>query len=116
MEKKKNSKQLLTLEERILIEETLKTKMSYAKLSKVVKRSQTCIFNEIHRNGGRENYNALEADKRSQLFVTRRNEKNAIRLQNSHRTWMGLSRKVINLEMQIEILYEEIKRMKDDKN
>ncbi len=58
----------LNLAERKLIEQYVKEDFSFYRMAELLNRSEHCLYNEvISRNGGRECYNALEADAKSSL-------------------------------------------------
>lgn len=60
----------LDIDERMKIELLISQGLSTPKICKALGRSITCIYQEIGNNGGRQNYKAIEANKRSSLSRT----------------------------------------------
>lgn len=104
--KKRNDRPYyLTLEDRRQIERMCKEAYSYRQMEKVIKRSHASISREIESNGGRNNYNAEKAD---ELWNSKRTDiKKNIPL--SHERIEECEHKIKVLEMQIQIIFEQIK-------
>lgn len=56
-----HEKMFLTLKDRKIIEESIKEGVSCVVISYRIGKSDSCVAKEIKRNGGKENYNAIEA-------------------------------------------------------
>ncbi len=137
---KKKQKKLIPIsfQERIKIEDLLKRNYSVRLLATVVGRPQSTINNEIKRNGGRAKYNCKDAQKRFETVYQERKENVSHTLIKKYREKMGiqieeeqeqeeeqeevkldqkidqqLAQRISNLEMQIEILFETIRGLKN---
>lgn len=101
----------LTLEERILIEKYVKKGYSGRLISKILGRNASVISMEIHRFADRSQYDAQKAHEQCSQgwkkggINSSRWRKSTIQLMNDRLT---------NLEMQLKILYETIKELKND--
>lgn len=103
----------LTLEERKIIEKYSKEAISGRDIARIINRGDSVVNFEFQRAGGRENYNALEAQKTAdERFIKRINR--VTEYQRNLRT--SIEEKIFNLEMQIEILTETIRRMRNATN
>lgn len=71
---KKHLNKMLSLEERLLIEQYAKTSLSAAAISRLLGRSKNCVNTEYRKNGSRETYNAQEAHKIAEENKKRRAE------------------------------------------
>ena len=103
----------LKIEERRLIQELLGIKLSCAKISKIIFRSNTCVVYEVRRNGGRELYDADKA----QLAAENRDREKVEKIKNSlidqpFNPYVHLKSKIENLEMHMEIIIELLKEKK----
>lgn len=90
----------ITLEERHEIERLLNLKYSANRICVILERHCSVIINEIRRGGGRENYTAIKAD-----FLSNTRYKHDPPI-------IELNKKVKSLELQMEILIEEINKMR----
>lgn len=103
----------LNLEERKKIESFLKQGFSCRSISKNLQRAKNTIIVEVRRNGGKLNYNAqlaqIEATRRRETQYVKLSERNKLFSINPYST---LEKRISNLEMQTEILYDIIKEMK----
>ena len=95
----------LSLEERELIEKYIKEKFTGNQIAFLLKRSQNCINREIKINGGRVFYNASQASVNSRMLKRKKN-KNLL--------GEKLKDRIESLEMQMEILTDEIKKVRND--
>jgi len=99
---------LITYEERCLIEKLLKKGLSCSEIAKRINRSKNGVITEVRKNGGKEFYNAKEADKNSLLkFEEKKQKLKNINLKNTRQYY--LKQRIANLEMQVEILYDTLK-------
>lgn len=99
-----------TLEERKVIQKLLKQGFSGTNIAKHLHRSQNGVNYEIRRNGGRNKY---DAEKAHEIIIKRRMESNEKRRNaNLGKSGPGLNKRVQNLEMQVEVLFETIKEMR----
>jgi IS30 family transposase len=106
-------KKELNFDNRIDIEKYIKLDYSGEYIASSLGFSRSGICTEIRRNGGRQKYNAQEAQKRAQRMRFR-----------STREWVDVCKsekdefkeRISNIEMQIEIILETLKElMKNDK-
>lgn len=103
----------LTSEEREKIEILIKEGMSCAEIGREIGRGKNSIVVEIRRNGGREVYNAKQAHKNA---LIRKNDKIlAMQKKNMVESPYKTIRKRLNyLEIQMDILTDTIKQLKED--
>jgi IS30 family transposase len=97
--------------EREFIQQNLYKGMSVKRIAYALKRASTTIYHEISRNGGKDVYRADEAHKRYMEQGTIRKELTGINLKKNHSqtTQMEIS----SLKMQVEILFEMIKDLRE---
>ncbi len=99
----------ITDEERHLLEKYIKQGFSQYRIAKILGRHKSSIANELKRGGGR-NYTAERAIKAS---AENREKQKAILIKFLS-TKQTLIKRVENLEMQLQILLDFIKGMKND--
>jgi IS30 family transposase len=106
-----------TLAERKKIERFLKMRFSCGAIAKELGRSKNGVVSEVRRNGGKKEYNAEKAQEQAETRRTNK-YKNLIEINKGKRENHPIHRmkmRIDNLEMQLEILYETIKEMKNVK-
>ncbi len=100
----------MTLQERQEIEKHLRRGLGLFEIVKRIGRSESAIYKELKRNGGKKTYsaelaqnlaNSLQQEKNSRLCLARQNKNSDIHTQQ----------RIENLEMQVEILHETIKEL-----
>lgn len=97
----------LTLDERQQIE-LHKDILSASKIASLIGRSKNCVVCELRRHGGKENYNAKKAHDH---FLHNMKARHVGR--KAPTDWEAPSVvRFRNIEMQLEILFEEIKNLK----
>lgn len=88
----------INFEERKKLETFLKKKMYISDISEILGIHQSTLYSEVKKNGGRENYDSNAAhDKCLQLRHSR------------YSKCLTLTKRVENLEFQIEILIQQLK-------
>lgn len=103
----------ITYEERVQIEKLLKKGLSCGKIAIEIGRSKNGVVAEVRERGGRDNYTAKQA----QAIA---DEKNREKKEKLHKLNVGnkrtffMKQRIENLEMQVEILYETLKELKND--
>lgn len=92
----------LTLDERKIIEQMLKEGYSGRAIARTLNRSASTVNSDIRLNGSKEEYNAekAHADSKRKIF-------------KEDLTLNSLKKRLENLEMQLEILLETIKDIKN---
>ena len=109
---KKNTR--LTLSERKIIESLIKKNFKCTEISRRINRGKNSVVVEVRRAGGYDNYNAKRAQKESEERWAARN-KNLSEYNGSKVPEPNLLRtKIQNLEFQIEILFEQIKELRNE--
>ncbi|SRR5258708_1294169 len=111
---KKTTLKRLTLQEREKIQTGLNNCLNYYQLAEFVGRSRSTINYEVVLNGGRSNYNAIEAQNRS-LNQTRRGVYKIPDETNNQRFLddpAKIQQQIDSVKMQMQILSETIKEMK----
>jgi IS30 family transposase len=100
----------LGLDEREFIKKHLDVGLSCSQISLLLKRGKNTVVTEIRRNGGREKYDPKEAQEnyftRKKIGYEKMQEKSKIQD-------YGPSVRLKNLEFQIEILFDELKKLKE---
>jgi len=108
---------LLTLAERKQIQRLLRMNFSCSAIAIEIGRSKNGIVSEVRRNGGRRLYDGEKAHNAALERQIKRYEN--LSIINSKKTdnhpIHRMKIRIDNLEMQLEILYETIKEMKNDK-
>jgi IS30 family transposase len=105
------------LEEREFIATLLKQELSFTKIAQKLNRGKTTINREINSNGGRLSYDPLQAAKSSREKRLLGYEKMKIKRKKQFMHGkLNNSRRIENLEMQIEILLETIKELKREQS
>lgn len=105
----------LNIKERQVIEKFIHENYSCLKISKIIGRGKNSIVTEIRRNGGKELYNAEEAQHRSDQVQAEKKQKTMEALKKSgFNPYISIKQKIEFLEMQIEILIDAIKKLKED--
>ena len=111
----------LTFNERCEIKKWLDRRYSCSKISKILKRGKNTVVHEVRRNGGVDNYNPVEAHNKALNRKVIRDIKcsKTIREKTSNnypsmedKISKLMNDRISNLEMQVEILIDEIKRIK----
>lgn len=116
IEKRPHKSTPLSLRERQFIEKQIKKNISLSSIGVMLKRGKNTVITEVRRYGGRDKYNANNAHKLAQEKNEERIKKTTNSLKkSSFNPYISLSEKIKILEMQIEILFDTIKEMKNDK-
>lgn len=107
----------LTLEERKTIEKGVKLNYSSREISRQIKRSTNCVISELRLNG-RETYNAENAHNEALKRLTEGRKKisNYNKKLNFHFQERNIFSRITSLEMQLEILIEEIRKLHEAKD
>lgn len=104
----------LRLEERKIIKKKLDAGYSIALIAKVLNRAKNTVVVEVRRNGGRENYDPDKAHSEALSRQRGGNAKKIIILKTHGKSpWIKIRDRISNLEMQVEILTEEIRNLKN---
>lgn len=100
----------LTIKERKVIEEFSKKGFSFHAIAKEVKRGTSTIRREIKKNGGKENYNAEEAQKYFSSYL----DKKVLYGQEGKMSEyiQDIEKRLDAFEMQLEIIFEMLKEIK----
>ena len=103
----------LVLEERKEIESLLRNSEALTQVALKLKRTRATIYKEVNRNGGRDKYNAIEAqrlyDQRKDVIIAKMNyQKSGI--VNIHRK--KIESDIHSLGMQMEIVLDFMKDIK----
>ena len=119
-EKTKRVKTQLNYKDRKLIEQLINDEGVYYSLGAIAEaigRSKNGVITEVRRNGGRDVYNAQMAQKRACDLKKLRVEKlqKAWKENPMPTPYAKMKERIENLELQIEILIDTIKDMKNDK-
>jgi len=105
----------LSLEERKTIRKKLDASYSCSLIANLLGRGKTTVILEVRRNGGKEKYNPELAQKafeeRKDLVHKSRSE--TLKRLNNPTPFKILFDKVASIEMQLEILTEEIRKLKN---
>lgn len=101
----------LKLEERQQIEKLIKEKpdLSFAEISKLIGRGRNTVVEEVRKNGGREVYNAKVAHHRYLDLRAKKNQNYTPENHPMHR----LKNKIDAIEMQLEIIIEELRALRN---
>lgn len=117
----KGNRYPLLLEERKVIERMLKTTMPATRIARGLNRPSTTVVKEIARNGGRTKYSAEKAQERADQLEFKKCERMArmskerYAPEQSHKPMESdLETKIRNIEMQIEIMFDLIKELKEN--
>lgn len=109
----------LTFDERKKIEKLLKINLSCGEISKALNRSKNLIVVEVRRSGGRDNYTAKKAQNDSEQRKIKKYE-NLSKKNKSEDTFLKKRiycyQRLEALEMQIEILVDQIKKLEERLN
>lgn len=112
----KNSPRL-TFDERKTIESLVTTGLTLTGISKQIGRGKNTVVLEVRRNGGREKYNAADAQKRASF----ENDKRKTKIGNARTNRMARTTsekfdhvfdKLDGFQMQLDILFEELEQLK----
>ena len=104
----------LTFEERQKIESLNKNGLSCHQIAREIGRSKNAIATEFRRNGGREHYSAKKGQQRTDDLRKKRSEQMKIDsrvLVNIQKAQLG--KRIANIEMQIEILFDLFKELRE---
>jgi IS30 family transposase len=96
-----------TLEERKQIEKLLKAGNDFSAIHTITGRSKNGIANEVRKNGGTYEYDAVKAHKRAEQAQTK---KAAPSLKNHESR--GIDERVAELEKQVAYLLEQVENLK----
>lgn len=96
-------------EERIQIEKYLSQGKKRGEIADLIKRSKNGVNTEIRKNGGPEAYSAIKAQARAEKI--REDAYRKLSEFNKKQRENSLTKRVQNLEMQIEILHDCIKEL-----
>lgn len=107
----------ITFEERKHLEKLVQMGISLKECARRMNRPPTTITQEIKRTGGRENYNATEAQKQSEERIIKRNlvvSKHNKEAKENHPI-ARMKTKIDNIEMQLEIVIDQLKELLNDR-
>lgn len=103
----------LTLEERKEIKKWISRKYTLSNIAEILERGKNTVIAEVKRNGGRDSYDQIQAHKRAECMQVERLRKTSETLKGKAiNPYTTMSEKISNLEMQLEILLEEVKRLR----
>lgn len=108
----------LSLEERKQIEEFFKQDLSIAEISRRIRRSKNIVSREMKRAGGRDNYSAEQAHldaftRKGNIFEKLNTIKQTLETNENHN--QNFIDRIENLEMQIDIILETLREIKNVK-
>lgn len=106
----------LDLSERREIERLLKLGAPHSHISRMLSRSKNCINFEIRRNGGSLEYNAEVAHMRSKDRAKNRTEKLKKGYKIEDHPTHRLKVRMDALEMQVDLLMNLVRDLKNEKN
>jgi len=104
----------LSFRERKEIEKGLKLGKSCCCIGLEIRRSKNCIVTEVRNNGGKGEYSAVQAQDRAYALRQEKYERLAER-NKTVKPSFEMKKRIENLEMQVEILYDTIKEILYDK-
>ncbi len=111
----------LTYNERCIIARLLKELKNCSEIASIIGRGKNTVNVEIRRSGGRDKYDALRAQKESdQRYMIDRHKRQKTlqklaKQEGYSNPYLCLKERIECLEMQIEILNDTIKELKDGK-
>jgi IS30 family transposase len=109
----------LTLQERYIIQRLLHEGHSCNEIAKLIGRGKNTIVVEVRRAGGREKYEPEKAQRDSdKRYIDDRHAKShtlkeRAKTERYFNPYISLKERIENLEMQIEILTDTIKQMRN---
>ena len=103
----------LTLEERIFIQEHIKKGFSLSETARVMGRGKNTVVTEVRNNGGIYLYNAKQAQEAAYVNRIQGDLKRKAVLSKSPNPYLSLKQRLDAMEMQMEILIETIKDLKN---
>ncbi len=103
----------LNFEERLRIEELIKDGITLPGISLALGRGKNTIIREIRTKGGRENYNAIEAQRiADEINEAKKQKLSKLNKENPRESPVQkLGQRIDMLEMHIDILFEQIKEI-----
>lgn len=101
----------LKLEERQQIEKLIKEKpdLSLSQISRLMNRGKNTVIDEVRKNGGREVYNAKAAHNRYLDLRAKKIQNVTLENHPIHR----MKNKIDAIEMQLEIIIEELRALRN---
>ena len=102
----------LTLEERHQIKKWLLRGYSCGKIAVILDRGKNTIVLEVRKNGGKENYDPVKAYEAHKHRMELGNEKKRKAAPLGANPYTNMSHRISNLEMQMEILFDEIRSLR----
>ena len=109
----KPAQKMLTFDERQLIEKYIKKGFSCGETAKTIGRSKNAVVTEVRRGGG-EHYSAKIGQNLSDKIQGEKYRKLSER-NKSNKVTFKMKQRIENLEMQVEILFETIRGILNDK-
>lgn len=106
------TKKPLTFHERQLIEKHLKRGHSISETARRISRSKTGVTYEVRRAGGIDKYNAINAQEIVDTNIILKSQKLKF-LNQGNQVSFKMKQRIENLEMQVEILLDTIKELKN---
>lgn len=107
----------LTLIERKFIKREIDKNISLSEIAKDLDRGKNTIILEVRVNGGRENYDPHKANNRAIENKLKRIEDVSAKMKEKGTSpYVSMSKRIENLEMQVEILSETIKEVLHERN
>lgn len=107
---------MLTLQEKKLIQQGIAQGLSASKIAVTLGRAKNSVVFEIRRAGGRENYDAEKAHElqkkriKEGYIAISKNNKRLFKENKMSIPYLNLNKKIENLEFQIEILIDLLKQ------
>jgi len=107
----------LTLIERKFIKKEIDNNISLSEIAMNLDRGRNTIITEVRINGGRENYDPHKANNRAIENKLKRIENVSAKMKGKiTNPYLSMSKRIENLEMQVEILSETIKEVLHEQN
>ncbi len=101
--------------ERKLIHKYIHLGWSFGHIAIKLDRGKNTIIAEVNRNGGRIEYNPEKAELRAKEQKNKRIEKLRMSTKENYTQSQTVDQKLENMQMQIDIILDELKKLKDKK-
>jgi|HubBroStandDraft_3_1064219.scaffolds.fasta_scaffold447794_2 IS30 family transposase len=105
----------LTLRERKQISEWIQKGETLSQIAHNIGRGKNTVIREVRLNGGRDKYNATEANDKQRKHIIETNIKRSetVKAKGMSNPYQSLCKRIDNLEMQLEIALDVIKELKN---
>jgi len=108
---KQTSRENLKVDERKVIQKMIKEGQPASMIAYCLNRSKNAISTEIRRNGGREQYNALQAQKNSEETAKQKHIQVSNKLKGREESF-GMHARIIALEKAVSSLLIEVESLR----